>query len=89
MSREQTKKILIGGLNATGAEVVYCNISQIAEVVGIEEAEALHTPGTLVETQEAIKFKRVEGSRAVDQTYKSGIAEFNRERLLAALEASE
>ncbi len=86
LTSEQRKAELLQGLKGTGSEVVYLYINQVAEILGIELAENLHREGTLVETQEAVSFKRHEGAMAVDKQMVNGLAEFNREELLEELE---
>ena len=86
MTPERRKEELLQGLTNTGSEVVYIAINQIAEVLGIEATVNLATPGTLTETQEATQVKRVEGVRTVTKMIRNGVAEFNREELLKALQ---
>lgn len=87
MKPEQRKKELIQGLRATANEVVYQNVNHVAEVIGIEKAIELHNEGTLVETTEATRIKRNgDGTREVQRTLVGGLAEWDRVRLLEALE---
>lgn len=87
MLAEQRKEELLQGLRNTGEEVVYVAINHVAEILGIEMAEKLHTPGTLAETQEAMRVQRVAGARQVTRQLRSGNAEFQRLPLIKALEA--
>lgn len=87
MKPEQRKKELIQGLKATANDVVYVNINHVAEVIGIEAAIEAHNEGTLVETTEATRIKRNgDGTREVQRTLVGGLAEWDRVRLLEALE---
>jgi len=89
MKYEQRRKELIQGLKGTGNQYVTISINHVAEVLGIERAEELHSPGTLVHVDQAVRFKRAgDGSQTVSKTLQGGLAEFEREPLLEALEAS-
>ena len=86
MTPERRKDELIQGLSNTGNDEVYVSINKVAEVLGIEATVKMIVPGTLTETQEAVQIKRVEGVRTVTKSLRNGLAEFNREELLKALQ---
>lgn len=83
MPVEQRTEELILGLSSTGADNVFCEISHLIQVFGMDKADKLME--SAVEMQQVINPNRSEKSTLRTYQRRSGVAQVNRK---AALEAA-